>query len=61
MTQTWFFSDTPDSDISDRTGGRLVATNCSTARSRTALACKMAAEYDHFIKSHKRFVTDYFF
>ena len=54
MFQTWFFSDTHDGDIDERTGGHLIVTNCSSTRSRTALACKMASEFDHFIKSEKR-------
>ena len=53
--QTWYFSDEYDKDINDRTGGRLVVTNCSSKRTRTALACKMSAEYDHFLQSQKRY------
>ena len=52
--KTWYFSDEYDGDVNERTGGRLIVTNCSSKRTRTALACKMSAEYDHFLLSQKR-------
>ncbi len=53
--QTWFFTDLEDTAMAERTQGHLVVTNCSATHSRTALACKMAAEFDSFLKSHKRY------
>ena len=52
--QTWFFTDLDDADIKARTGGHLVVTNCTGFHTRTSLACKMAAEFEMFISSHKR-------
>ena len=56
LFQTYFFTDLPDEDISSRLEGpgRLVVTACSEEHSRTALACKMAAEFDAFLRSHER-------
>ncbi len=31
-----------------------VVTPCSDSHSRTALACKMSAEFDSFLRSHRR-------
>ncbi|XP_040570024.1 beta-1,3-N-acetylglucosaminyltransferase manic fringe [Lepeophtheirus salmonis] len=52
--QTWFFTDTDDPEMFERSGGHMVQTNCSSAHSRTALACKMGVEFDYFLKSQKR-------
>jgi len=43
-----------DEDIQRRTGGHLIHTNCSSSHDRLALCCKMAKEFDHFIRSHKQ-------
>ena len=51
--QTWFFTDSYDPDLLDRTNGHLIRTNCSESHSREALTCKMAAEFDSFLQSHK--------
>lgn len=51
--QTWFFTDSNDAHLKERTNGHLIATNCSESHSRVALACKMSAEFDTFLKSHK--------
>ncbi len=53
--QTHFFTDLSDPEMSARVGGgRLLETACSDSHTRTALACKMAAEFDAFLKSLKR-------
>lgn len=52
-SQTWFFTDDSDANLVDRTNGHLIRTNCSDSHSRVALACKMGAEFDAFLKSHK--------
>ena len=39
--------------MSLRTNGHLVATSCAETHSRTALACKMGAEFDAFLRSLK--------
>lgn len=61
--QTWFFTDAPvkvgesadgDLDLESRLGDKLVYTACGDTHARVALVCKMAAEFDHFVKSMKR-------
>jgi hypothetical protein len=64
LPQTYFFTD--DSSGADAASlgiadGHLVATNCSATHARTALACKTATEFDHFLKSDKRLVQAEFF
>ncbi|XP_067875650.1 beta-1,3-N-acetylglucosaminyltransferase lunatic fringe-like isoform X2 [Heterodontus francisci] len=49
--QTYIFTDDEDEELKIRTGHRVINTNCSSAHSRQALSCKMAAEYDVFIAS----------
>ncbi|XP_078387722.1 beta-1,3-N-acetylglucosaminyltransferase lunatic fringe-like [Cetorhinus maximus] len=49
--QTYIFTDDEDKELTIRTGHRVINTNCSSAHSRQALSCKMAAEYDVFIAS----------
>ncbi|XP_060705151.1 beta-1,3-N-acetylglucosaminyltransferase lunatic fringe-like [Hemiscyllium ocellatum] len=49
--QTYIFTDDEDEELTIRTGHRVINTNCSSAHSRQALSCKMAAEYDVFIAS----------
>ncbi|XP_023331863.1 beta-1,3-N-acetylglucosaminyltransferase manic fringe [Eurytemora carolleeae] len=56
--QTWFFTDyeSPEGEdkyLKNRTGNHLVYTNCSTDHYRLSLCCKMAAEFEYFLKSHK--------
>ncbi|XP_020381445.2 beta-1,3-N-acetylglucosaminyltransferase lunatic fringe-like [Rhincodon typus] len=51
-SQTYIFTDDEDEELTIRTGHRVINTNCSSAHSRQALSCKMAAEYDVFIASH---------
>ncbi|XP_036788832.2 beta-1,3-N-acetylglucosaminyltransferase lunatic fringe isoform X2 [Manis pentadactyla] len=50
---TFIFTDGEDEALARRTGN-VVRTNCSAAHSRQALSCKMAVEYDHFIKSGRK-------
>lgn len=52
--QTWFFTDVVDEEYNKKTGGHLVNTNCSASHNRRALCCKMAAEFDAFLQSNKR-------
>ncbi|XP_067830669.1 beta-1,3-N-acetylglucosaminyltransferase lunatic fringe-like [Heptranchias perlo] len=49
--QTYIFTDDEDEELKIRTGHHVINTNCSSAHSRQALSCKMAAEYDVFIAS----------
>lgn len=56
--QTWFFTDWSSEDDKDvllqnRTGNRLIYTNCSSSHQRLALSCKLEAEFEYFIRSHK--------
>ena len=51
--QTWFFTDSLDANLMARTDGHLIATNCTESHSRVSLACKMSAEFDTFLQSHK--------
>ncbi|XP_031418177.1 beta-1,3-N-acetylglucosaminyltransferase manic fringe [Clupea harengus] len=52
---TYIFTDTPDEDIASK-GHNLILTNCPPEHSHQALSCKMAAEYDHFMASDKRWL-----
>lgn len=52
--QTWFFTDVEDEEYQRKTGGHLINTNCSASHNRRALCCKMAAEFDAFLQSDKR-------
>jgi len=52
--QIWFFSDAEDAYVYEKTNGHLRATNCTSSHSRQALCCKMAAEFDAFFESGKR-------
>jgi len=52
-SQTWFFTDSLDANLMARTDGHLIATNCTESHSRVSLACKMSAEFDTFLQSHK--------
>ncbi|XP_062845359.1 beta-1,3-N-acetylglucosaminyltransferase manic fringe [Trichomycterus rosablanca] len=52
---TYIFTDTPDKDISSR-DFNIIVTGCSPDHSRQALSCKMAAEYDYFIASEKKWL-----
>ena len=49
--QTWFFTDSEDSELNLRTGGHLINTGCPVDHSRTALSCKMEAELVKFLNS----------
>ena len=53
---TWFFtdSDTTDPELMARTGDHLVVTNCSSSHHRLSLCCKMEAEFQYFLRSHKQ-------
>ncbi|XP_073336525.1 beta-1,3-N-acetylglucosaminyltransferase lunatic fringe-like isoform X2 [Pagrus major] len=54
MQQTYVFTDGEDEKLRKRMGAHLINTNCSAAHNRQALSCKMALEYDAFIKSGKK-------
>ena len=54
LFQTWFFTDSEDPEVLRKTNGHLINTNCSDSHSRTALSCKMGAEFDFFLRSYKR-------
>lgn len=52
---TYLFTDAADSGVSGRVGAdHLVVTSCPSDHSRQALCCKMQAEFDHFLRSDKR-------
>lgn len=52
--QTFVFTDSHDEGIQRRLGSHLVVTNCSAEHSHPALSCKMAAEFDAFLASGRR-------
>ncbi|XP_017364384.1 beta-1,3-N-acetylglucosaminyltransferase manic fringe [Cebus imitator] len=52
--QTFIFTDSPDEGLRERLGSHLVVTNCSSEHSHPALSCKMAAEFDTFLASGRR-------
>ncbi|XP_051551008.1 beta-1,3-N-acetylglucosaminyltransferase manic fringe-like [Myxocyprinus asiaticus] len=52
---TYIFTDTHDEEISSE-GFNMVVTDCSPEHSHQALSCKMAAEYDHFMASDKKWL-----
>lgn len=54
MQQTFVFTDGEDEKLRKRMGAHLINTNCSAAHSRQALSCKMAQEYDTFMKSGRK-------
>ncbi|XP_076583792.1 beta-1,3-N-acetylglucosaminyltransferase lunatic fringe-like [Chaetodon auriga] len=56
MQQTYVFTDGEDEKLRKRMGAHLINTNCSAAHNRQALSCKMALEYDMFMKSGKKWL-----
>lgn len=52
--QTWFFTDADDPELSRKTNGHVINTKCPPTHHRSALCCKMAAEYDAFMMSTKK-------
>ncbi|XP_054460019.1 beta-1,3-N-acetylglucosaminyltransferase manic fringe [Anoplopoma fimbria] len=50
---TFIFTDTEDEDLQSH-GYNMVVTDCQSDHSQQALSCKMAAEYDGFMASDKR-------
>ncbi|XP_061882557.1 beta-1,3-N-acetylglucosaminyltransferase lunatic fringe-like [Entelurus aequoreus] len=54
MQNTYVFTDGEDALLRKRMGGHVINTNCSAAHSRQALSCKMAAEYDAFLQSDRK-------
>ncbi|XP_004610750.1 beta-1,3-N-acetylglucosaminyltransferase manic fringe [Sorex araneus] len=52
--QTFVFTDSRDEELRRRLGSHLVVTNCSAEHSHPALSCKMAAEFDAFLASERR-------
>lgn len=53
--QTYIFTDSSDDDISAE-GFNVIVTNCPPEHTHQALSCKMAAEYDHFMASSKKWL-----
>nr|XP_057902652.1 beta-1,3-N-acetylglucosaminyltransferase lunatic fringe-like isoform X2 [Doryrhamphus excisus] len=51
---TYVFTDGDDAELRERMGGHMINTNCSATHSRQALSCKMAAEYDAFLMSERK-------
>ncbi|XP_077574471.1 beta-1,3-N-acetylglucosaminyltransferase lunatic fringe-like [Stigmatopora nigra] len=54
MQHTYVFTDGEDAALRKQMGIHLITTNCSAAHSRQALSCKMAAEYNAFLNSNKK-------
>lgn len=52
--QTWFFTDTTSYILQKRTNGHIINTKCSPWHDRRGLNCKMEFEYNHYIKSGKK-------
>lgn len=52
--QTWFFTDSDDSEYQQKTNGHMINTNCSSSHNRKALCCKMSVEFDVFLESGKK-------
>eukprot|EP00096_Caligus_rogercresseyi_P013435 TRINITY_DN6081_c0_g1_i2.p1 TRINITY_DN6081_c0_g1~~TRINITY_DN6081_c0_g1_i2.p1 ORF type:complete len:325 (+),score=57.13 TRINITY_DN6081_c0_g1_i2:121-1095(+) len=50
----WFFTDKRDGDLEAQTNGHLIPTKCGPTHQRQDLCCKMAAEFDAFIKSGRK-------
>jgi len=50
--QTWFFTDSPDSDLSALTSNHLIPSSCPSDHSRSALCCKMANELETFLATN---------
>ncbi|XP_062710176.1 fringe glycosyltransferase [Aedes albopictus] len=57
--QTWFFTDTDDQHYQKLTNGHMVNTNCSQGHFRKALCCKMGKEFEFFLDSAKKYVTQH--
>ncbi|KFP37697.1 Beta-1,3-N-acetylglucosaminyltransferase lunatic fringe, partial [Chlamydotis macqueenii] len=53
LFQTFIFTDGEDEELKKQ-ARNVINTNCSAAHSRQALSCKMAAEYDKFIESGRK-------
>ncbi|CAL4141751.1 unnamed protein product [Meganyctiphanes norvegica] len=51
--QTWFFSDADDDEYHMLTNGHLINTNCPEGHDPDGLSCKMAKEFEAYIKSQK--------
>lgn len=52
--QTWFFTDTDDTEFQRKTNGHMINTNCTSSHHRKALCCKMSVEFDTFINTNKK-------
>ncbi|KAL1005674.1 hypothetical protein UPYG_G00062150 [Umbra pygmaea] len=52
---TFIFTDTEDKVITSR-GYNMIVTDCPSDHSHQALSCKMAAEYQHFMASSKKWL-----
>ncbi|XP_071963892.1 beta-1,3-N-acetylglucosaminyltransferase radical fringe-like [Antedon mediterranea] len=52
--ETFIFTDEEDDEYELKAYGHLIVSNCSARHSRQALCCKMAAMYDMYLESNKR-------
>lgn len=52
--QTYFFTDEDDEEFSQKTYNHLINTRCPPSHNRRALCCKMAAEFDRYLESRKK-------
>ncbi|XP_033109915.1 beta-1,3-N-acetylglucosaminyltransferase radical fringe-like [Anneissia japonica] len=52
--ETFIFTDEEDKEYKLKAGDHLIVSNCSARHSRQALCCKMAAMYDMYLESNKR-------
>lgn len=52
--QIYFFTDTADAELSAKTGGHVINTNCSEGHAYRSLCCKTSVEFDTYLSSNKR-------
>lgn len=52
--QTWFFTDSDDKDLHNKTHGHVINTKCPASHHRKALCCKMSVEFDAFMDTNKK-------
>ncbi|XP_076817871.1 beta-1,3-N-acetylglucosaminyltransferase radical fringe-like [Clavelina lepadiformis] len=52
--QTYIFTDYDDPFLNKTTDGHVINTNCSSYHTRKGLSCKMEAEYNAYMKTHKK-------
>ncbi|XP_033109931.1 beta-1,3-N-acetylglucosaminyltransferase lunatic fringe-like [Anneissia japonica] len=49
----YFFTDADDEEFQQKTNGHMINTKCRSLHVRSALCCKMAVMFDHFMASNK--------